>query len=61
MLPRGTRVDWMLALPLLLFGLYGTNVPLPFQHSPHAWLVLVAVSAAWIAAVWAHQAYYQPL
>ena len=52
MLPRGTRVDWMLALPLLLFSFYGTNVPLPFRDSPHVWIVLVAVSVAWMVAVW---------
>ena len=52
MLPRGTRVDWMLALPLLLFSFYGANVPLPFKDSPYTWVVLVAASVAWMAAVW---------
>jgi Mg2+ and Co2+ transporter CorA len=55
MLPRGTRIDWMLALPLLLFSLYGTNVPLPFQKSRYVWVALVAASAAWMALVWKWQ------
>ena len=47
MFPRASRLDLMVALPLLLFAFYGMNVPLPFGRSPWTWVVLVAVSVAW--------------
>lgn len=54
MLPRSSRLDWMIALPLLLFAFYGMNVPLPFAQHKWTWVVLVVVSVAWIAGVhWA--------
>lgn len=51
MLPRSSRLDWMIAVPLLLFAFYGMNVPLPFANHDWTWLVLVAVSVTWVAAV----------
>lgn len=53
MWPRGSRLDWAIALPLLLFALYGTNVPLPFATHRWTWLVLVVVSVTWAVGVWA--------
>ena len=41
----------MVAIPLLLFAFYGMNVPLPFAGHSWTWLVLLVVSAAWVAGV----------
>lgn len=49
---RGSRLDWMIVVPLLLFSFYGMNVPLPFAAAPWTWLVLVAVSVVWVALVY---------
>jgi magnesium transporter len=31
-------------LPTLVASVYGMNVPLPFQHSPHAFLITMVMS-----------------
>jgi magnesium transporter len=32
-------------IPTLVASVYGMNVELPFQHSPHAFLVTMAISS----------------
>ncbi len=39
-----TTVTIILMLPTLVASIYGMNVDLPFQHSPHAFLVTMVVS-----------------
>lgn len=41
-----TSVTIILMLPTLVASIYGMNVPLPFQHSPHAFLITMIVSFA---------------
>jgi len=41
-----TSVTIILMLPTLVASIYGMNVPLPFQHSPHAFLITIIVSVA---------------
>ncbi|MDH5297478.1 MAG: magnesium transporter CorA family protein [Desulfobulbaceae bacterium] len=40
-----TSITIILMLPTLVASIYGMNVDLPFQHSPHAFLVTMALSA----------------
>lgn len=39
-----TSVTIILALPTLVASIYGMNVDLPFQHSPHAFLITMIMS-----------------
>ncbi len=39
-----TSITIILMLPTLVASLYGMNVELPFQHSPHAFLITLGVS-----------------
>jgi magnesium transporter len=39
-----TSVTIILMLPTLVASIYGMNVPLPFQHSPHAFLITMLAS-----------------
>lgn len=39
-----TAVTIILMLPTLIASIYGMNVPLPFQHSPHAFLITMGLS-----------------
>jgi magnesium transporter len=39
-----TSVTIILMLPTLVASVYGMNVPLPFQRSPHAFLIVVGFS-----------------
>ena len=39
-----TSVTIILMLPTLVVSVYGMNVPLPFQRSPHAFLIVVGFS-----------------
>ncbi len=34
----------VLTIPVALSGIYGMNVALPFQHNPHAFLILIFIS-----------------
>ncbi|MEO6404740.1 MAG: magnesium transporter CorA family protein [Ferruginibacter sp.] len=43
-LKRLTTLTIFLSIPVLIASIYGMNVPLPFQHSPIAFWVPVAVS-----------------
>lgn len=41
-------------IPTIVFNIYGMNIPLPFQDSPHAfWIVVSMTAAATALAVWA--------
>ncbi|GAK47639.1 Mg2+ and Co2+ transport protein [Secundilactobacillus oryzae JCM 18671] len=35
----------ILMIPPIVFGFYGQNVPIPWQHSPLAWILTIVVSA----------------
>jgi magnesium transporter len=39
-----TSVTIILMLPTLVVSIYGMNVPLPFQHVPHAFLIVIGIS-----------------
>jgi magnesium transporter len=39
-----TAVTIILMLPTLIASVYGMNVELPFQHTPYAFLITVAIS-----------------
>lgn len=39
-----TSITIIMMLPTLVASVYGMNVPLPFQHSPHAFLITMAMS-----------------
>lgn len=41
-----TSVTLILMLPTLVASVYGMNVPLPFQESPHAFLIVMVFSIA---------------
>ncbi len=41
-----TSITIILMLPTLISSIYGMNVDLPFQNSPHAFLITMSVSAA---------------
>jgi magnesium transporter len=41
---RLTAVTIALMVPTLIAGIYGMNVDLPFQHHPHAFTIVVAIS-----------------
>jgi magnesium transporter len=40
-----TSITIILMLPTLIASIYGMNVELPFQHSPHAFLITMIMSA----------------
>lgn len=43
----------VLTMPLMIFNIYGMNVPLPFQESPHvAWIIAAMAAGATGAALW---------
>lgn len=46
-----TSVTIILMLPTLVASIYGMNVPLPFQKSPHAFLITMIASFV-LAAIW---------
>ena len=39
-----TLITIILMLPTLIASIYGMNVELPFQHSPHAFLIPMLIS-----------------
>lgn len=39
-----TAATVLIALPNLFYGMYGMNVPLPFQHEPWAYWIVLAVT-----------------
>ena len=39
-----TAVTIVLSLPTLVASVYGMNIPLPFQHSPHAFAIIMGIS-----------------
>jgi magnesium transporter len=39
-----TVLTILLTVPLVIFSLYGMNVELPFQHSPYAFLIILATN-----------------
>lgn len=39
-----TSVTIILMIPTLISSFYGMNVALPFQHSPHAFLLILGLS-----------------
>ena len=41
-----TSISIILMLPTLIASLYGMNVKLPFQNSPHAFLITIVISLA---------------
>ena len=43
------RITLMLMFPTLVASVYGMNVPLPFQHSPHAFAIVMSISLAFSA------------
>ena len=49
-----TSITLILMIPTLVASIYGMNVKLPFQHSPHAFTItmaaslVISLSAAWI-------------
>lgn len=51
--PAASTLDVMISLPLLLFAFYGMNTSLPFDRHPSTWAVLLLVSLAWVAGVYA--------
>lgn len=48
-LKRLTTITILLSIPVLIASIYGMNVPLPFQHSTHAFWVPLAISLAILA------------
>jgi magnesium transporter len=44
-----TSVTIILMLPTLVASVYGMNVALPFEHSPHAFLITVVISVIFAA------------
>ena len=41
-----TAITIILMLPTLVASIYGMNVELPFQHSPHAFLITTLISCS---------------
>ena len=41
-----TSITLILMLPTLVSSIYGMNIPLPLQHSPHAFLITMIISVA---------------
>jgi magnesium transporter len=39
-----TSITIVLSVPIMIASIYGMNVPLPYQHSPHAFTVLMILS-----------------
>jgi len=39
-----TGISIILMIPTLIASIYGMNIPLPFQHSPHAFLIAISFS-----------------
>jgi magnesium transporter len=39
-----TLVTIILSFPTMVFSFYGMNVDIPFQHSPHAFLITLLIS-----------------
>ena len=50
-LKRLTTITLFLSIPVLIASIYGMNVPLPFQTSPYAFWVPIAISLAILAYV----------
>ena len=47
-----TTISLILILPMLIASLFSMNVGLPFEDSPHAFWVVVALSAFAVAGLW---------
>ncbi len=48
-----TGLTIVLTVPTIVVNLYGMNVPLPFQDSPHAfWIIMTMTAGATALAVW---------
>ena len=47
-------VTIILTIPSIVFGLWGANVPVPFETSPYGFWVVIAIAAALtcVAVVW---------
>ena len=39
-----TSITIVVSIPMLISSIYGMNVPLPFQHSDHAFLIVMMLS-----------------
>ncbi len=50
-LKRLTTITLFLSIPVLIASIYGMNVPLPFQHSPFAFWIPIAISLIILAYV----------
>lgn len=50
-LKRLTTITLFLSIPVLIASIYGMNVPLPFQNSPYAFWIPIAISLAILAYV----------
>jgi magnesium transporter len=50
-LKRLTTITLFLSIPVLIASIYGMNVPLPFQHSPFAFWIPIAISLLILAYV----------
>jgi magnesium transporter len=50
-LKRLTTITLFLSIPVLIASIYGMNVPLPFQHSPFAFWIPIAISLVILAYV----------
>ena len=40
-----TSITLILTIPTLIASIYGMNVPLPLAHSPHAFIIVIGISA----------------
>ncbi len=47
-----TTISLILILPMLIASWFSMNVGLPFEDSPHAFLIVVGISAIAVAALW---------
>ena len=41
---RLTSITIILSLPALVAGIYGMNVDIPYQHTPHAFYIPIILS-----------------
>lgn len=46
-----TSVTIVLSIPMLIASIYGMNVPLPFEHSPHAFFITMLIGFGFAAIV----------
>jgi len=48
------KIGLYFSLPLLISGVYGMNVPLPFQESKHFFLFYAILCTIWVVYVRTH-------